>query len=310
MPVPLAELKQRIVGIFPAIPTPLTEDEQLDAPALERMVDYLLSGGVHGLWVLGSGGEAATLSGGVRREMIENVVSLVDGRVPVLIGTGAPGTEQTIANTRQAAQLGADAAAVVAPYYFLLSPGELKAHYEAVLRECELPVMIYHNPHNTKLPMSLELVEELSANEQVIGIKDSTADFSFTQALLQRFGNRPNFRIIQGYETTVAVTILLGGHGAVLGMANLAPRLCVDLFDAASEGDIVRAFGLQGRVNKLLESLWSGIEAGDGLFIGGIKTGMSLLGLCEPHATRPFRDLTKTQTKKLRTAMEREGLFD
>ena len=310
MPLPLAGLKQRIMGIMPAIPTPLTEDELLDTVALERIVNYLLAGGVHGLWVLGSGGEAATLSDWVRRQMIEGVVSLVNGRVPVLVGTGAPGTAQTIANTQLAAQMGADAAAVVAPYYYLLSPDELKAHYEALLRETELPIVIYHNPHNTKLPMSLELVEALSANEQVIGIKDSTADFSFTQALLQRFGNRPAFRIIQGYETTVAVTILLGGHGAVLGMANLAPHLCVDLYDAASQGDIVRAFGLQARVNELLERHRGGIDAGDGLFIGGIKTGLSLMGLCKPYTTRPFRGLTKPQIQKLRTAMEREGLLD
>ena len=99
LPAPPAELRRRIAGIFPALPTPLTKDEQLDGLALERVVDHLLSGGIHGLWVLGSGGEAATLSDGVRRRMIESVVGLANGRVPVLAGTGAPGTRQTISNT-------------------------------------------------------------------------------------------------------------------------------------------------------------------------------------------------------------------
>ena len=306
MSMPLVELKERVRGIFPAVPTPLTGDEGLDELALGRLIEHLLSGGVHGLWLLGSGGEAATLSDAVRRDTIAATVSLVGGRLPVLVGTGATSTRQTIAHTRQANELGADGAAIVAPYYFLLSPDELQAHYEAVLRETDLPIMIYHNPCNTKLPMSLALVEALSAHERVIGIKDSAGDFAFTQALLYRFGNQPSFRVFQGIETNVAATLLLGGDGAVLGLPNLAPRLCVELYEAANQGNIERAFALQGRLSRLLESISSG---SDGLFVGGIKFGLSLLGICGPQATRPFRPLGALEKEKLRRAMEREGLL-
>jgi len=308
MSMSLAELKERVHGIFPAMPTPLTEDERLDEVALARLVEHLLSGGVHGLWVLGSGGEAATLSETVRRDTIAATVGLVDGRVPVLVGTGATSTRQTIADTCLADELGADGAAIMAPYYFVLSPDELQAHYEAILCETDVPIMIYHNPWNAKLPMSVELVEALSAHERVIGIKDSAGDFAFTQALLHRFHDRSDFRVFQGIETNVAATILLGGHGAVLGLANLAPRLCVELYQAANQGNIERAFALQGRLSRLLESLSNGPGASDGLFVGGVKFGLSLLGICGPRATRPFRPLTASEKDRLREAMESEGL--
>ncbi len=305
----IAELKERIQGIFPAVPTPLTEDEQLDEPALERLIEHLLSGGVHGLWMLGSGSEAPNLSDDVRRCVIEVAVHLVRGRVPILVGTSALSTRQTIANTRLAGELGADGAFILAPYYYVHSQDELQAYFEMVLQETDLPIMLYHNPYNTKLPLSLGLVEALSVHERVIGIKDSGGDFTFTQALLRRFRDRPDFRIFQGFETTVAATILLGGQGAVLGMPNLAPRMCVELYNAASQGDISRAFALQARLTELLESLWSGLDSTDGLFIGGIKTGLWLLGICSPRTTRPFRPLTTEENQQLRGAMEREGLL-
>jgi 4-hydroxy-tetrahydrodipicolinate synthase len=208
-----------------------------------------------------------------------------------------------------ASELGADGAFILPPYYYVHSQDELQAHFELVLQETDLPIMLYHNPFNTKLPLRLGLVEALSKHERVIGIKDSGGDFTYTQALLRRFQDRPDFRIFQGFETTVAATLLLGGHGSVLGMPNLAPRLCVDLYDAASQGDIARAFALQARLTELLESLWSGLDSTDGLFIGGIKTGLSLLGICSPRTTRPFRPLTAEETQQLRGAMQREGLF-
>jgi 4-hydroxy-tetrahydrodipicolinate synthase len=305
----VVELKQRIQGIFPAVPTPLTENEQVDTPALERLIEHLLSGGVHGLWMLGSGSEAPNLADEMRRQIIQVAVQVVRGRVPILVGTTALSTRQTITNTRQAADLGADGAFVLAPYYYTHSQEELRVHFEMVLQETDLPIMLYHNPYNTKLPIKLDLVEALSAHERLIGIKDSGGDFTYTQALLRRFQDRPDFRIFQGFETTVAATILLGGHGAVLGMPNLAPHLCVELYNAARQGDIAGAFALQARLTELLESLWSGLDSTDGLFIGGIKTGLSLLGICTPRTTRPFRPLTAEETQLLRGVMAGEGLL-
>ena len=309
MSMPLVELKERVRGIFSAVPTPLTEDEGLDEPALGRVIEHLLSGGVHGLWLLGSGGEAATLSDAVRRDTVAATMSLVGGRVPVLVGTGATSTRQTIADTHLAGELGADGASILAPYYFRLSPDELRAHYEAVLRETDTPIMIYHNPWNTKLPMSVAMVEALSAHERVIGIKDSAGDFAFTQALLYRFHDRSGFRVFQGIETNVAATLLLGGDGAVLGLANLAPGLCVELYEVATRGDVDRAFALQARLSRLLESLSDGPDASDGLFVGGVKFGLSLLGICGPRATRPFRPLNAAEKDRLRQAMQGEGLL-
>jgi 4-hydroxy-tetrahydrodipicolinate synthase len=309
MPISLATLVERIRGVFPAVVTPLTEDEEFDATAFERLVEYLLSNGVHGLWVLGGGGEGPNFSKELRGEVIRTAVQLAAGRVPVLIGTGAPSTRQTIENSQQAVNLGADAVAVIAPYFYLLKPDELQSHFETVAREAGVPVMLYHNPYNTKMPMSLEMIEALSTQEGIIGIKDSGGDFGFTQALLRLSQFRPGFRIFQGIETSAAATILLGGHGAVLGMANLAPRLCVQLYEAATQRDITRTLALQARLDALLGALWGGTNSGDGLFIGGVKVGLSLLGICCPRSARPFLPIADDEIAALREAMEREGLL-
>ena len=306
MSISLAELKRRVRGIFPAVPTPLTADEELDELALERLVEHLISGGVHGLWLLGSGGEAATLSEAVRQHVIAATVSLVGGRVPVLVGTGANSTRQAIAYTCEASKLGADGVAIVAPHYYLLSSDELRTYYEDVLRATDLPIMVYHNPFNTKLQMSLAMIEALSAHQRVIGIKDSGGDFAFTQELLHRFHETPSFRVFQGIETNVAATVLLGGHGAVLGLPNLAPRLCVELYEAADRGDITQAAALQRRLSQLLASI---LGESDGLFVGGIKFGLSLLGICGSRSTRPFRPLSDLEKEEIRRAMESEGLI-
>lgn len=300
---------QRFMGIFPAIATALAPNEDLDEPAQRRIVEYMISGGVNGLWVLGTGGETAALTDAVRRRTVQVVLEAVNGRVPLVAGVSEAGTRRTIDRIRAIEDLAVDAVFVSAPYYFIHTPEDMLLHFNTILESTDLPVIIYNNPFNTHNTIPLAVLQELAKQPQVIGIKDSGGNFAFTLDVL-RLCQSPTFRVFTGTEELFAASVLMGAEGAVLAIPVIAPRLARDLFQAARAGDKARALQLQAEFNSLIPLL--GDENGqitDASFLGAVKMALVAQGLCEPTLARPLSPISERHAERIRSTLQARGLL-
>lgn len=275
-------------GIIPPMITPLIDRDTLDLPGLERLVHRMLEGGVDGIFVLGTTGEAPSLNHRLRRQLVEQVTQQVAGRVPVLVGITDTSLVESAQLAREVAEIGADAVVTSAPFYFPAGQPELREYLEELLPELPLPLMLYNMPALTKTSFSREVVAWAMQQERIVGLKDSSGDlvyFRKMQHLAER--ERPDWSLLVGPEELLAETVLLGGHGGVCGGANLHPRLYVDLYDSALSGDLDRARELSRSVMNLSESIYTVGQHGSAI-IKGIKCSLSILGVCDDFMAAPF----------------------
>ena len=179
------------------------------------MVDYLIDGGVHGLFALGSTESSRWIDHPCRNGE-GNCRAYC--RVPVLVGVTGVGTKQTIANLKRAEDLGADGVVISPGYYFPYTQAELLHHYDLVCRQTNIPIMLYNVPVRARSPIHLETVKALAQYDQIIGIKDSSGSFNFVQELIGAAETLPNFAVFQGDEQAMGAAVLLGADGIVPGI--------------------------------------------------------------------------------------------
>ena len=296
----------RLAGVIPPLVTPLTEDEEVEAAAVGPVIEHVLAGGVHGVFILGTMGEGATLDDERRSTMARAAVEAVAGRVPVIAGVIETSTRRAAATAGVLAQAGVDALVVMAPCYYRHSDqAELLAHFRSVVEATDLPVVIYDNPHTTKNALTVESVQALAEHPQVVALKDSTGDITHFAQLAHRFAGS-DFALFQGDETQLDAALLLGADGIVVGMANLVPGVCVALYEAGRRGQRERAGELQEELLRLQRGLYHLRPRG---FLQGMKTALSLLGLCQPWVTKPHLPLDQPQAERARELLKREGLL-
>ncbi len=238
-------------GIIPPVITPLTPDERVDRPAVKPFVEFLISGGVHGLFILGSMGEGCYLRPGVRQEMIEATVEAAAGRVPVIVGVLESSTARVLEEMRRVALPGVAAYVVTTPYYYGgFSVGELLEHFRRVGDATDRPILAYNIPQNTHVTMKADLMLQLADLRSVVGVKDSSGDWFEFQHLLRL---RPaGFRVFQGNQIYCGLSLLAGADGLVPGHANVCPDLLVGMYGAAQRKDAAAVWAGQERVNDLL----------------------------------------------------------
>jgi 4-hydroxy-tetrahydrodipicolinate synthase len=270
----------RLEGILPALVTPLNTDESVDRGAMRRLVRHVLDGGVHGVVVLGSAGEFAALADREKEAAIKTVVSEVAGQVPVIAGTGEPGTQRAVEMTKAAARLGADAAMVVPPYYYGQRPDAVLRHYRTLIDQVELPIVLYNIPGCTKVTLGLEGVSELAPDPAVIGLKDSSGNFGYFSSVLDQ--QSEGFGVVTGSERLLFASLVVGGDGSICPICNIAPTWLVGLWDAARAGRLDEARELQQRIVAL-----GGIYRPGG-FHQGLKAALACLGVCGPTVTAPM----------------------
>ena len=293
-------------GIIPPLVTALNHDETIDVQGLKRIVRHMLTGGVHGIFALGSAGEFAALSDDAKIKVMETVVEEVAGKAPVIAGTGDAGSKRALENTKIAQKIGVDAAVLVPPYYFLV-PGqeEIYNFYREIADAVDIPIVIYNNPALTKIMVGLETVVKLADHQKIVAIKDSSSNFVHFQRLLFSLKGRGDFKIFQGDEDLIAASVLLGADGAVSALANLVPQLCVSLYQAAHRRDIEKALELQGKLTNFF-----GIYGEEGkTWTAGLKYALKLIGLCGETVTRPFLPLNEMEKREVEKVVRREGLL-
>jgi 4-hydroxy-tetrahydrodipicolinate synthase len=291
-------------GIIVPLVTPLQSDESLDERGLTQMIEHVIAGGVSGVFVLGSSGEGPALLDATKERLVRAASEQCKGRVPLLVGAFGVGTRQTIDLAKRLLKHGGDAVVVNAPFYFSLNQDEIAAHVVNVARALDAPTMFYNIPQMSKTITEPATVARMAETREIIAVKDSWGDLTRFQALLAIKHTRPDFGVYQGAEGVAALSIVRGANGAVLGLANVAPQLCCDLYAAARAGDWQRAWQLQER----LMTLWQLHTHGQ--WLPCLKLALNELGICERYAAAPFTTLHDDAAQAIRRDLQNAGVLE
>ncbi|MEI7729882.1 MAG: dihydrodipicolinate synthase family protein [Verrucomicrobiota bacterium] len=297
---------QPLRGIVPPMITPLCGRDTLDVAGLERLIEHIFAGGVHGLFILGTSGEAPSLSYRLRRELITRVCAQVKGRVPVLVGITDTSFVESVSLARHSAEAGAQAVVTSAPYYFPAGQPELLEYIEHLVPELPLPLFLYNMPQMTKVMFEPETIRRVMHLERIVGIKDSSGDMEYFKKLMPFTRQRPDWTVLIGPEHLLVQSMRCGGHGGVNGGANIWPQLYVKLFEAASRGDAQTLALLEPKLTKLGEVYCVGRHAS--AVVKGMKCAASLLGLCDDFMAEPFVRFHEPERAKVRAVLQQLNL--
>jgi len=284
-------------GIIPPVVTPLKNSKEIDVKGLENLIEYLITGGVHGLFMLGTTGEATSISYKLRKELLKRTSELVNHRIPVVVGITDTSLEGSLEIAEYSAILGLDGVVIAPPYYLPIAQEEMREYLEDIVPKLPLPFLMYDMPGCTKIHMSLATIkkaQELGA----IGIKDSSGDMTYLYSLIQEFKDSPDFSIIAGTELFLPETILHGGHGAVAGGANIFPKLFVDLYNASLEKDFVKIENLRDKMIMINDLIYD-IGKHSSRYIKGIKCALSVMGICDDYVALPIRRYGKEERRNI-----------
>ncbi len=296
-----------LCGIVPPMVTPLLGRDQLDVPGLERVLERVIAGGVHGVFILGTTGEAPSLSYRLRREVIDRTCQFVRGRVPIIVGITDTSVVEAINLARHAAAAGAQAVVTAAPYYFPEGQPELIEWAQKLVPDLPLPVYFYNMPQMTKVVFEPETIRQLTQLDGITGFKDSSGDLNYYQKLVEVAKTRPDWRVFVGPELLLVETLRLGGHGGVNGGAQIDPGLLVGLYDATLRGDTATVERLQARLVQLGEVYKVGRHAST--VIKGVKCALNLMGICSGELAEPLRAFNEPERRIVAERLTALGLL-
>jgi dihydrodipicolinate synthase/N-acetylneuraminate lyase len=283
--------------------TPLRGVDELDVAGLERVIERLITGGVRGLFILGTTGEGPGLSYRLRRELIERTCRQVAGRVPVLVGITDTAFVECLGIARYSTDCGAAAVVAAPPYYLPESQPELLEWIGDLHDALPLPLMLYNMPALTKVAIEPETVRRAMEFENIVGLKDSSGDLEYFRSVLALRAERPDWSVLIGAEEKLAEADAAGGDGGVCGGANIFPRLHVALHEAASSGNVARVGELQRAVLAASERIY-GVGLHTSRIIKGVKCALSCLGVCDDFMAAPFRAFRDPERRRIAEAVE------
>lgn len=286
-------------GSMPALITPFKNGE-LDLDTLKKLVEWHISEGSHGLVPVGTTGESPTLTHEEHETVIEEVVKVVAGRIPVIAGAGSNNTVEAVRFMQFAEKAGADAGLVVTPYYNKPTQRGLLAHYRELHDCCNLPIVIYNIPGRSIIDMTPETMGELAKLPRIVGVKDATGDVARVSDQREMCG--ADFVQLSGEDGSALGFNAHGGVGCISVTANVAPRLCAEFQEATLAGDYGKALELQDRLMPLHRAIF--VEPG----LVGAKYGMSQLGLCSDEVRSPLTGLLDSTKAQIDAAMRHAGL--
>ena len=286
-------------GSITALITPF-KDGKVDEPALQRLVEWQIDQGTHGLVPCGTTGESPTLTHDEHRRVVELCVEAAAGRVPVIAGTGSNSTAEAVELTRHAKSAGADGVLVVTPYYNKPTQEGLYLHFKAINDCTDVPIVIYNIPGRSVIDMSVETMARLFKLANIIGLKDATANMA--RVSLQRAALGTEFIQLSGEDATALGFMAHGGQGCISVTANVAPALCAEFQLACLAGNFHLALQLQDRLMPLHDALF--VESNP----GPVKHAASKLGLCSSDTRLPLAPLAPASRKKVEDALSAVGL--
>lgn len=292
MPKNKADLK----GIIVPIVTPLTDDEELDQVSLEKLINRMIHSGIQGIFIGGSMGEYPNLKDKVKFDLYEQSSDIANGKLLKLANISENSEKKVMENISKIRKLAVDYYVLTAPYYFSYSQNDLKNFFLHIADSSEKPLLVYNIPVFVNHRLSRELIFSLMDHPNIVGLKDSSGEFSqFSRILMEK---NSQFVVFQGIPELVYSSFLLKCDGAIPGLGNLIPEKFERLFSSIVEGKTELAKQLQleiNQINQVFDQL-GGIIA--------IKYALSLLNVCLPITTRPFPELTKNQKQIIKETLK------
>lgn len=246
--------RTQIQGSLVALVTPMDDSGNIDLPAFDRLIEWHVESGTHGIVVVGTTGESATLSTGEHCDLVAHCVKQVNGRIPVIAGTGSNNTQEALFFTRSAAEHGADACLLVTPYYTKPPQEGLYQHFRCIAKQVDIPQILYNVPGRTVCDLSLETVLRLAELDNIVGIKDATGNLERGLELIEKCGN--DFAVFSGEDPLNLKLILGGARGSISVTANVVPAAMAELCRLALAGEADAAEALDSRIALLHRDLF------------------------------------------------------
>ena len=298
---------QPLRGIIVPMVTPLLERDKLDVAGLERLIEHILTGGVQGVFILGTTGEAPSLSYRLRSELIQRVCDQVKKRVPVLVGITDTSFVESINISCRARDAGAQAIVLAPPYYFPAGQSELLEYLDHLTRELPLPLFLYNMPSYTKLVFEPETIRAAAEYPGIVGIKDSSGNMVYFRRLQSLLKDHPDFSLLMGREELLAEAVLLGGHGGVCGGANLIPELYVELYNAACSKDLQKVEALHKKVMEFSTAVYH-VGHYESSLLKGLKCALSCVGICSDFLAEPFHRFRRAEHEVVERYVKELGI--
>lgn len=295
----MARVSKKIHGSIPALVTPFKKGK-VDLDAFQRLVEWHVASGTHGVVPCGTTGETPTLSDDEHKAVVRACLEVTRGKLPVIAGAGSNATAKAVELARFAEKAGADAILVVTPYYNKPSQDGMFAHFKAVNDAVGIPIILYNVPGRTGVEISVETVARLGGLRNIAGIKDASVDLSRPLAIRTLLG--ADFIQLSGEDATVAAYLAQGGHGCISVTANVAPKLCAELHNSWQKKDWKKFEKARDALLPLHKNLF--IETSP----APAKYCLSRLGKINEDLRLPLLPVSKDTRKKLDTAMKHAGL--
>lgn len=287
-------------GSITALITPFNEGEEIDWAAFDNFVEWQIQQGSHGVVPCGTTGESPTLSQEEHKQIVKRCVEIVNGRVPVIAGSGSNNTAEALELTQQAKDDGADAALVVTPYYNKPTQEGLYNHYKKLNDEIDIPVVIYNIPGRSVVDMSNETMARLAELPNIVGVKDATADLARPLDLKNKVGDE--FCQLSGEDATATAFLAQGGHGCISVTSNVAPALCAQMHQAWQSADITKMEQCRDLLAPIHKALF--VESSP----APVKYAASALGLAGDTVRMPLAIATPDCRKIVDDALAFAGL--
>ncbi len=295
----MASIRERIKGSIPALITPM-KDGKVDEAAFRALVQWQIAEGSTALVPTGTTGESPTLSHEEHMRVVEICVEEAAGRVPVIAGAGSNSTDEAIALTKHARDVGCDAVLSVTGYYNKPSQEGQYRHFMAIAEAVDIPILLYNIPGRAIVEITVDTMARLARHKNIIGVKDATANLMRPSRERNAIGK--DWLLISGEDGTALGYNAHGGHGCISVTANVAPRLCAEFQAASLAGDFAKAREYQDRLMPLHDAMFCEPSPAPA------KYGVSLLGRCLPDVRLPLVEATDAARAQVKAAMQGAGL--
>ncbi|KRF06822.1 4-hydroxy-tetrahydrodipicolinate synthase [Paenibacillus sp. Soil766] len=283
-------------GIIPAMITPFDDKQNINESALRLFVRRFIAANVHGLFCLGTNGEFFTLSMEEKLRVAEIVIEEAQGRVPIYVGAGCVGTQETAQLAARLEQMGADALSIITPYFLTFTQQELIGHFRTVAEATKLPILLYNIPARTGNTLLPKTVMELSKVPNIVGIKDSSGSFDNILQVLELCD--PDFAVLAGTDSLILPTLMAGGHGAIAATANVFPEVVRSIYDLWLQGKPEEAELSQRKLRALRSSFSLGTLP------SVLKEVLNMLGMPAGDPRLPVQPLSPTAKAELKIVMD------
>lgn len=288
-------------GVGTALVTPFTAELRLDEPALKRLVEQQIAGGVDFLIPGGTTGESATLTEDELVRVAETVLTAADGRVPVIAGAGGNDTAKVVKLAKRYEKSGVQGLLSVTPYYNKPTQAGLEAHYRAVAEATGLPILLYNVPPRTNVNLLPDTVARLAESPNIVGLKEASGDISQIADVLSRVP--ATFRVFSGDDALILPVVALGGVGVISVVSNELPAVVVELTNAARSGDLAHARALSRRLLPLIKANFAETSPAP------VKAALALLGLIDENLRLPLVPVHPATRERLRVLLNEFGVF-